>query len=253
MRLFVKGLDGATVAVDVGSCGGGSNSGDSCSGADDAAGSSSAGEAAAAAAACGGSVAELMAAVEARLGVPAADQVLTTLGGRPLRPAAAAAAATVNAGAPATAATAATAASGDLATAWGLRPYDTLQLSVRLRGGQPVKVKVLTPTPKVECGAQVTVDLEPHTPLRSVKLQLAAATGLPVGRQRVMLGGIGSLVLIDKSSNIGASYCGSTNNLYFATLPATEAPVEQPPAKPAAATAATAAAATGAAAAATAK
>ena len=42
------------------------------------------------------------------------------------------------------------------------------------------------------------MDLEPHTPLRSVKLQLAAATGLPVGRQRVMLGGIGSLVLIDK-------------------------------------------------------
>ncbi|KAG2422524.1 hypothetical protein HXX76_015952 [Chlamydomonas incerta] len=202
MRLFVKGLDGATVAVYVGR---------------DAAAGSRGGAADAAAAAPEGTLTELMAAVEARLGIPAASQVLTTLGGRPLRPATHESAA-------------AAAAAGTNLAACGLRQHDTLQLSVRLRGGQPVKVKVLTPTPKVEGGAQVTVDLEPDTPLRAIKAQLAAATGLPVGRQRVMLGAIGSLVLIDKSSNIGASYCGSTNNLYFATLPATEAPVE-PPAK----------------------
>ncbi len=42
------------------------------------------------------------------------------------------------------------------------------------------------------------MDLEPDTPLRAVKAQLAAATGLPVGRCRVMMGAIGSLVLMDK-------------------------------------------------------
>ncbi|GLC33101.1 hypothetical protein PLESTB_000370300 [Pleodorina starrii] len=90
-----------------------------------------------------------------------------------------------------------------------------------------VKVKLLTPTPKFPAGSEVTVELEADTPMHVVKTQLAAATGLEVRYQRVMLAGIGAMVLLDKRSNIGASYCGSTNNLYFATLPSSEAPTER--------------------------
>ncbi|GFR50522.1 hypothetical protein Agub_g12791, partial [Astrephomene gubernaculifera] len=100
---------------------------------------------------------------------------LATLGGRPLR---------LHAG------------SGSLYDQ-GVRQDDTLELSARLLGGQPVKVKVLTPTPKAECGSEVTVDLDTHTPMHEVKMQLARATGLDVRHQRVLLGGIGSMVLLD--------------------------------------------------------
>ncbi|KXZ41567.1 hypothetical protein GPECTOR_389g200 [Gonium pectorale] len=103
MRVFVRCADGAPVALDAG------------------------------AGPEGGTLQQLQSAVEARLGVPAGLQFLTTLGGRPLR-------------------------AGAAATLYdmGVREYDTLELS-----------------------------------------------------------------------NIGASYCGSANNLYFATLPPTEAPTER--------------------------
>ncbi|KAG2494207.1 hypothetical protein HYH03_007565 [Edaphochlamys debaryana] len=90
-----------------------------------------------------------------------------------------------------------------------------------------VKVRVLTPTPLAEAGSQVSVDLEAGTPLPLVKAALARCTGLAVERQRLMLGGIGDLCLLDKRSNIGASHCGSTNSLFFATLPSSEAPQER--------------------------
>ncbi|PNH10019.1 Polyubiquitin-D [Tetrabaena socialis] len=170
MRVFVRDLGGSTVAVDAGGSDG---------------------------------LEQLHAALEARLGVPAQEQVLTTLGGRPLRPA------------------------GGGLRAQGVREADTLQLSARLRGGQPVKVRLLTPTPQAESGTHVTVEMEADTPMHAVKARLAAATGLAVEHQRVLLAGMGDMVLADKRTNIGVSYCGSTNNLYFATLPATEAPVER--------------------------
>lgn len=57
---------------------------------------------------------------QARLGIPPEYQVLTTQGGRPLRPGGE--------------------GSGSLREQ-GVREYDTLELSLRLRGGQPVKVR----------------------------------------------------------------------------------------------------------------
>jgi hypothetical protein len=54
--------------------------------------------------------------LQERLDIPADEQVITTLGGRPLRP------------------------SGASLYDQGVRQYDTLELSARLGGGQPVKV-----------------------------------------------------------------------------------------------------------------
>ncbi|EFJ49156.1 hypothetical protein VOLCADRAFT_90007, partial [Volvox carteri f. nagariensis] len=146
MRVFVRGLDGGTMAADVG---GAEHDG-------------------------GGSVQQLRTAVQARLGIPVEEQILTTLGGRPLR------------------------SHGGSLYEQGVRQNDTLELSVRLVGGQPVKVKLLTPTPKAAAGSEVTIDLESDTPMHVVKTRLAAATGLDVRHQRVMLAGIGAMVLLDK-------------------------------------------------------
>lgn len=48
------------------------------------------------------------------------------------------------------------------------------------------------------CGSEVTLDLEPDSPLLEVKRQLQLATGLPVEHQKVMLSGINQLVMGDK-------------------------------------------------------
>lgn len=48
------------------------------------------------------------------------------------------------------------------------------------------------------CGSEVTLDLQPDTPLLEVKRQLALATGVPMRQQHVMLSGINQLVMGDK-------------------------------------------------------
>ncbi len=40
--------------------------------------------------------------------------------------------------------------------------------------------------------------MQPDTPMHEVKRRLAAATGLGVERQEVMMAGVGRLVLIDR-------------------------------------------------------
>lgn len=78
----------------------------------------------------------------------------------------------------------------------------------------PVKVKIITAAPP--CGPEVTVDIEAGTDVYEVKRQLAAATGIPMQYQKVLLSGIAQIVLADKRSHLGFSHCGSTNNFYFA-------------------------------------
>lgn len=52
--------------------------------------------------------------------------------------------------------------------------------------------------PLPACGPEVSIDLEADTPMWQVKLRLAAATGVPVEAQKVMLEGIGRMVMADK-------------------------------------------------------
>lgn len=40
-----------------------------------------------------------------------------------------------------------------------------------------------------------------------------------------MLGGIGDLVVVDRRSGVGVSYCGTASTLAFATMPAAKAPM----------------------------
>ena len=61
-------------------------------------------------------------------------------------------------------------------------------------GGRQVDIL----TDHLPCGREVWIDLEPDMPMHEVKRKLAAATGVPVGHQKVMLSGIGQLVMGDK-------------------------------------------------------
>ncbi|KAL6745704.1 hypothetical protein V8C86DRAFT_2969610, partial [Haematococcus lacustris] len=91
-------------------------------------------------------------------------------------------------------------------------------MAAALPGGKPVTVKLLTPqTATKGCGAEVTIDIEEDTPMYEVKLRLQETTGVPVAAQKVMLAGIGQMVMGDKRTNIGYTHCGSTGSLYLAT------------------------------------
>ncbi|KAG1656024.1 hypothetical protein FOA52_005652 [Chlamydomonas sp. UWO 241] len=95
-----------------------------------------------------------------------------------------------------------------------------------------VKVKLLTHA--LPCGPEVTVDISEHEPLYSVKAKLEVATGVPMEHQKVMLAGIGQMVMADKRSGLGFSHCGSANSLYFGLL---SVPTTAPPGAKAAPTA----------------
>ena len=78
----------------------------------------------------------------------------------------------------------------------GVVPLSTLRLSSRLLGGKPVKVKLMTA--HLPCGPEVTIDLEANATKDEIKQKLAAATGVPVEHQKVMLSGINQIVMGDK-------------------------------------------------------
>jgi hypothetical protein len=78
----------------------------------------------------------------------------------------------------------------------GVLPDTTIHLSSRLRGGKPVKVKLMTN--HLPCGPEVTVDLEPNATKDEIKRKLEAATGVPIEHQKVMLSGINQIVMGDK-------------------------------------------------------
>eukprot|EP00983_Pelagomonas_calceolata_P014032 449416-Pelagomonas_calceolata.AAC.3 len=79
-------------------------------------------------------------------------------------------------------------------------PFNNSVISQSNAMMSPLKqVRLLTPdAPGVTCGPTVSIDLEPDTPMYEVKLQLQEATGIPVEAQKVMLAGIGDMVLGDK-------------------------------------------------------
>jgi hypothetical protein len=78
----------------------------------------------------------------------------------------------------------------------GIEHHSTIHVSCRLRGGKPVKVKMMTP--HLPCGPEVTIDIESNATKDEIKQKLAAATGVPVEHQKVMLSGINQIVMGDK-------------------------------------------------------
>uniref|UniRef100_A0A383VZG5 Ubiquitin-like domain-containing protein n=1 Tax=Tetradesmus obliquus TaxID=3088 RepID=A0A383VZG5_TETOB len=102
---------------------------------------------------------------------------------------------------------------GQALAAAGLQDGALLQLTLPLRGGAPVKVQLLPQG--LPCGSEVTVDLQPDTPLLEVKRQLALATGVPMRQQHVMLSGINQLVMGDKRT-MKFAHCGTASSIYFA-------------------------------------
>merc|ERR1712224_849534 len=68
----------------------------------------------------------------------------------------------------------------------------TLHLVLRLRGGKPTVVKMMTN--HLACGSEVEIDIEPEESMLSIKKKLEEATGVPVGEQKVMLAGLDELI-----------------------------------------------------------
>lgn len=78
----------------------------------------------------------------------------------------------------------------------GLEAGSTLHLTSRLRGGKPVKVKMMTN--HLPCGSEVTIDIESSATKDEIKAKLETATGVPREHQKVMLSGINQIVMGDK-------------------------------------------------------
>jgi len=82
-------------------------------------------------------------------------------------------------------------------------------LVLRLRGGKPTTVKMVTN--HLPCGSSVEIDIEADEPMSSIKLKLEKATGVPVEHQKVMLSSISELCMGDKRTNIKFGSCGTAN------------------------------------------
>lgn len=62
----------------------------------------------------------------------------------------------------------------------------------------------------------MTIDIEPSANKDEIKSKLATVTGVPFEYQKVMLSGINQIVMSDKRTNLGYSFCGSTNGVQMA-------------------------------------
>ena len=78
----------------------------------------------------------------------------------------------------------------------GVTQHSTVHLSCRLRGGKPVKVKMMTA--HLPCGPEVTIDIDANASKDEIKQKLAPVTGVPAEHQKVMLSGINQIVMGDK-------------------------------------------------------
>jgi len=78
----------------------------------------------------------------------------------------------------------------------GLRDHSTISIVSRLRGGKPVKVKMMTQ--HLPCGPEVTIDIEKDATKDEIKHKLAEVTGVPVEHQKVLLSGINQIMMGDK-------------------------------------------------------
>jgi len=92
---------------------------------------------------------------------------------------------------------------------YNIQKESTLHLVLRLRGGKPTVVKMMTN--HLACGSEVEIDIEPEESMLSIKKKLEEATGVPVGEQKVMLAGLDELMMGDKRTNIKFGKCGTSS------------------------------------------
>ena len=92
---------------------------------------------------------------------------------------------------------------------YNIQKESTLHLVLRLRGGKPTTVKMMTN--HLPCGNSVEIDVEADEPMSSIKQKLEKATGVPVEHQKVMLSSISELCMGDKRTNIKFGSCGTAN------------------------------------------
>lgn len=106
----------------------------------------------------------------------------------------------------------------DVALLSGVIPEDSCMPKVvvnqRTRGGKLVKVKMMTD--HLECGSEVTIDIEENATKDEIKMKLSEKTGVPFEHIKVMLSGINQIVMGDKRTNIGYSTCGYANSVQLA-------------------------------------
>jgi hypothetical protein len=84
-------------------------------------------------------------------------------------------------------------------------------------------VTVQLMTNHLPCGEEVVIDVDEHTPKHEIMRQLEQATTIPVEHQILRLGGLDSIFVGDKRTNIKSKVsCGSASSIKFVTLAAAE-------------------------------
>ncbi|KAK3245009.1 NEDD8 protein [Cymbomonas tetramitiformis] len=87
---------------------------------------------------------------------------------------------------------------------YNIQKESTLHLVLRLRGGSPYVLKVMT-------GGEFEVDLDENDTNVIIKRKVEQVTGIPVKNQKLRFGGLDQLYVGDDRTNIKFSSCGATN------------------------------------------
>ena len=91
---------------------------------------------------------------------------------------------------------------------YNIQKESTLHLVLRLRGGKPTIVRMMTS--HLPCGMEATIDIEEDDPTPVIKKKLFKVTGVPPEHQRLLLGGVNQLMMGDKRTSIRFGTCGVT-------------------------------------------
>eukprot|EP00894_Picocystis_sp_ML_P001782 jgi/Pico_ML_1/52299/g3026.t1 len=94
---------------------------------------------------------------------------------------------------------------------YNIQKESTLHLVLRLRGGKPTVVKMMTN--HLPCGSEVTIDVNESDSMPVIKAKLEKATGVPPEHQKILLGALDQLMMGDKRTNIKFGTCGKTVGL----------------------------------------
>ena len=91
---------------------------------------------------------------------------------------------------------------------YNIQKESTLHLVLRLRGGKPTIVRMMTS--HLPCGMEATIDIEEDDPTPVIKKKLFKVTGVPPEHQRLLLGGVNQLMMGDKRTSVRFGTCGVT-------------------------------------------
>jgi len=72
-------------------------------------------------------------------------------------------------------------------------------------------------TNHLPCGSEVEIDIDVHAKKHDIMAALYEATSVPPEHQVIRLGGLDSIFMGDKRTNIKFSRCGCVDNVILAT------------------------------------